>query len=204
MQLFCGSRISVNVTLIFSVQRYEAVMDAYLDGLERAHAAGWDLARIGSVASFFVSRVDTEVDTRLNKIGTEEALALRGTAAIANARLAYQRFEQVFDSDRWERLEALDARPQRPLWASTGVKDPTYDDTRYVVELVAPGTVNTMPEATLRAVADHGVVRGETIRPGYGEARTVMHDLVPHQATFALSTTARRRRSSVWRFRQLM
>jgi transaldolase len=169
--------ISVNVTLIFSVQRYEAVMDAYLSGLERAHAAGWNLARIGSVASFFVSRVDTEVDTRLNKIGTDEALALRGKAAIANARLAYQRFEQVFDSDRWERLEALDARPQRPLWASTGVKDPTYDDTRYVVELVAPGTVNTMPEATLRAVADHGVMRGETIRPGYGEARKVMEDL---------------------------
>ena len=169
--------ISVNVTLIFSVQRYEAVMDAYLDGLERAHAAGRDLARIGSVASFFVSRVDTEVDTRLNKIGTDEALALRGEAAIANARLAYQRFEQLFGSDRWERLEALDARPQRPLWASTGVKDPAHDDTRYVVELVAPGTVNTMPEATLRAVADHGMIRGETIRPGYGEAKKMMHDL---------------------------
>jgi transaldolase len=102
---------------------------------------------------------------------------LRGKAAIANARLAYQRFEQVFDSDRWERLEALDARPQRPLWASTGVKDPKFDDTRYVVELVAPGTVNTMPEATLRAVADHGVIRGETIRSGYAEAQQVMDDL---------------------------
>jgi transaldolase len=169
--------ISVNVTLIFSVERYEAVMDAYLDGLEQAHAAGRDLARIGSVASFFVSRVDSEVDARLNKIGTDEALALRGEAAIANARLAYQRFEQVFASARWERLEALDARPQRPLWASTGVKDPAYDDTRYVVELVAPGTVNTMPEATLRAVADHGVVRGETIRSGYGEAQQVMDNL---------------------------
>jgi transaldolase len=169
--------ISVNVTLIFSVQRYEAVMDAYLAGLEQASAAGRDLSRIGSVASFFVSRVDTEIDTRLNKIGTEEALALRGKAAIANARLAYPRFEQVFSSDRWERLEALDARPQRPLWASTGVKDPSYDDTRYVVELIAPGTVNTMPEATLRAVADHGVIRGETIRPGYAEAQKVMDDL---------------------------
>ena len=169
--------ISVNVTLIFSVERYEAVMGAYLDGLEQAHAAGRDLARIGSVASFFVSRVDSEVDARLDKIGTEAARALRGTVAIANARLAYQRFEQVLGSQRWERLEALDARPQRPLWASTGVKDPAYDDTRYVVELVAPGTVNTMPEATLRAVADHGVIRGETVRGGFGEAQQVMHDL---------------------------
>jgi transaldolase len=169
--------ISVNVTLIFSVERYEAVMEAYLDGLEQAHAAGRDLARIGSVASFFVSRVDSEVDARLDKIGTEAARALRGTAAIANARLAYQRFEQVLGSQRWERLEALDARPQRPLWASTGVKDPAYDDTRYVVDLVAPGTVNTMPEATLRAVADHGVIRGETVRGGFGQAQQVMHDL---------------------------
>jgi len=169
--------ISVNVTLIFSVERYEAVMGAWLDGLEQAHATGHDLARIGSVASFFVSRVDSEVDARLDKIGTEAALALRGTAAIANARLAYQRFEQVLGSDRWQRLEALDARPQRPLWASTGVKDPAYDDTRYVVDLVAPGTVNTMPEATLRAVADHGVIRGETVRGGFGEAQQVMHDL---------------------------
>jgi transaldolase len=169
--------ISVNVTLIFSVERYEAVMGAWLDGLEQAHATGHDLARIGSVASFFVSRVDSEVDARLDKIGTEAALALRGAAAIANARLAYQRFEQVLGSDRWQRLEALDARPQRPLWASTGVKDPAYDDTRYVVDLVAPGTVNTMPEATLRAVADHGVIRGETVRGGFGEAQQVMHDL---------------------------
>jgi transaldolase len=169
--------ISVNVTLIFSVERCEAVMDAYLDGLEQAHAAGRDLARIASVASFFVSRVDTEVDARLVKIGGDGAQALKGEAAIANARLAYQRFEQVFASERWERLEALDARPQRPLWASTGVKDPNYDDTRYVVELVASGTVNTMPEATLRAVADHGVIRGDTVRGGYGEARRLMQDL---------------------------
>jgi transaldolase len=169
--------ISVNVTLIFSVERYEAVMNAYLDGLEQAHAAGRDLAAIGSVASFFVSRVDTHVDARLDKIGTDAALALRGKAAIANARLAYQRFTQVFGSERWERLEALDARPQRPLWASTGVKDPAYDDTRYVVELVAPGTVNTMPEATLRAVADHGVTRGDTIRGEYANARQVMDDI---------------------------
>jgi transaldolase len=121
--------------------------------------------------------VDTEIDKRLEKIGSDEALALRGKAAIANARLAYQRFEQVLGSERWERLEALDARPQRPLWASTGVKDPTYDDTRYVVELVPPATVNTMPEATLRAVADHGVIRGNTIRGGDSEAQQVMNDL---------------------------
>jgi transaldolase len=169
--------ISVNVTLIFSLARYEAVMQAYLDGLEQAHAAGRDLSRIASVASFFISRVDTEIDNRLDKVGTAEAAALRGKAAIANARLAYQRYEQVFSSDRWERLEALDARPQRPLWASTGVKDPAYDDTRYVVELVAPGTVNTMPEATLRAVADHGVIRGNTIRGSYAEGKQVFDDL---------------------------
>ena len=144
-------------------------MDAYLDGLERARQAGRDLSRIESVASFFVSRVDAEIDARLDKIGTPEAQALRGTAAIANARLAYERYERVFSSDRWESLEADNAWPQRPLWTSTGVKDPTYDDTRYVVELVAPGVVNTTPEPTLHAVADHGVVRGNTIR---GPTRT--------------------------------
>jgi transaldolase len=169
--------ISVNVTLIFSLARYEAVMQAYLDGLEQAQASGRDLSRIASVASFFVSRVDTEVDSRLDKIGTPEAAALRGKAAIANARLAYQRYERMFSSDRWERLEALHARPQRPLWASTGVKDPSYDDTRYVVELVAPNTVNTMPEATLRAAADHGVIRGNTIKGSYAEAQQVFDDL---------------------------
>jgi len=169
--------ISVNVTLIFSLERYGAVMNAYLDGLEQAHTAGRDLSRIASVASFFVSRVDAEVDSRLNKIGTTQAAALRGKAAVANARLAYQRFEQVLGSERWERLEALDARPQRPLWASTGVKDPSYDDTRYVVELVAPGTVNTMPEATLHAVADRGVIRGNTIQGSYSEAQQVFNDL---------------------------
>ena len=169
--------ISVNVTLIFSLTRYEAVTNAYLDGLEQAAAAGRDLSRIGSVASFFVSRVDSEIDSRLDKIGTPEMAALRGKAAIANARLAYQKFEQVFSGGRWERLEALDARPQRPLWASTGVKDPSYDDTRYVVELVAPGTVNTMPEGTLQAVADHGVIRGNTIRGGYAEAQQTFDDL---------------------------
>jgi transaldolase len=124
------------------------------------------------VASFFVSRVDTEVDKRLGK-----GHALLGKAAIANARLAYQAYEEVFSSARWKALEAQGAKPQRPLWASTGVKDPAYDDTQYVVELVAPGTVNTMPEATLEAVADHGVVRGDTVTGSYAEARQVFDDL---------------------------
>jgi transaldolase len=168
--------ISVNVTLIFSLARYDAVMDAYLDGLERARQAGRDLSKIESVASFFVSRVDAKIDARLDKLGTPEAQGLRGKAAIANARLAYQRYEQVFatDSERWESLEADNAWPQRPLWASTGVKDPAYDPTQYVVELVAPGVVNTMPEPTLHAVADHGVIRGNTIKGTYDEARQVL------------------------------
>jgi transaldolase len=169
--------ISVNVTLIFSLARYDAVMDAYFDGLERARQAGRDLARIESVASFFVSRVDAEIDARLDKLGTPEAQALRGKAAIANARLAYQHYERVFSSDRWESLEADNAWPQRPLWASTGVKDPVYEDTRYVVELVAPGVVNTMPEPTLHAVADHGIVRGNTVRGSYTDARRVLDGL---------------------------
>jgi transaldolase len=169
--------INVNVTLIFGLDRYDGVMDAYLAGLEQAKANGLDLSRIRSVASFFVSRVDTEVDKRLDKIGTEEARALRGKAAIANARLAYERFEKVVASERWKALEAAGANVQRPLWASTGVKDPTYDDTMYVVELVAPNTVNTMPEATLDAVADHGVVRGNTIAGTYDESREVLAGL---------------------------
>jgi transaldolase len=170
--------ISVNVTLIFGLDRYTQVMDAFMEGLERARAAGHDLSTIESVASFFVSRVDTEVDKRLDKIGSPEAEALRGQAAIANARLAYQRHEeQMLATDRWKALAEAGAKPQRPLWASTGVKDPAYDDTRYVVELVAPGVVNTMPEATLNAVADHGVIRGDTIRGHYDEARKVLDDL---------------------------
>ncbi len=164
--------ISVNVTLIFSLERYAAVMDAFLAGLEQAKDNGHDLSRIGSVASFFVSRVDSEVDKRLGE-GSE----LRGQAAIANARLAYAQYEQVFTTDRWEALASAGAHPQRPLWASTGVKDPTYDDTQYVVELVAPGTVNTMPEATMEAVADHGVVRGDTVTSTYADAQQVLDDL---------------------------
>lgn len=169
--------ISVNVTLIFSLDRYDAVMEAFLDGMERARRAGQDLSRIASVASFFVSRVDTEVDQRLDKIGTSDAEALRGQAAIANARLAYRHHERVFSSQRWQELAAAGARPQRPLWASTGVKDPSYDDTRYVVDLVAPGVVNTMPEGTLHAVADHATIRGDTVRGDYGEAQEVLDGL---------------------------
>jgi transaldolase len=166
-----GCGISVNVTLIFSLERYRAVMDAYLTGLETARKNGLDLSRIRSVASFFVSRVDTEIDKRLADIGTDEAKALRGKAAVANARLAYQEYQQVFTSDRWATLEKAGARVQRPLWASTGVKDPAYPDTLYVTELVAPNTVNTMPEATLRATGDHGEVTGDTITGGYRQAR---------------------------------
>jgi transaldolase len=172
-----GKGISVNVTLIFSLERYRAVMDAYLSGLEQAKAAGLDLSQIRSVASFFVSRVDTEIDKRLEKIGTDEAKALKGKAAVANARLAYQAYEEVFSSDRWAALEAAGAHKQRPLWASTGVKDPAYPDTLYVTELVAPGTVNTMPEATLEATGDHGEVTGDTIRGTYEQAQGVIDAL---------------------------
>jgi transaldolase len=169
--------ISINITLIFSLDRYDAVMTAFLAGLERARQAGHDLARIGSVASFFVSRVDTEVDSRLDKIGTARAAELRGRAAIANAQLAYERYERVFGSPRWAALAAAGARPQRPLWASTSVKDPAYPDTKYVTGLVAPGVVNTMPEATLRAVADHGVIPADPVRGHYAEAHEVLGGL---------------------------
>ncbi|MGR6973949.1 transaldolase [Streptomyces cynarae] len=166
-----GQGISVNVTLIFSLERYRQVMDAYLAGLEKARAAGLDLSAIHSVASFFVSRVDTEIDKRLTKLGTDEALALKGRAALANARLAYEAYEKAFASERWSALEKAGAGRQRPLWASTGVKDPAYKDTLYVDELVAPGTVNTMPEATLTATADHGDIQGDTVTGGYEQAR---------------------------------
>ena len=169
--------ISINITLIFSLSRYDAVMDAFLDGMEGARTAGRDLSTIGSVASFFVSRVDTEVDARLDKLATAEAAELRGRAAVANARVAYQHYERVFASPRWASLRSAGARPQRPLWASTSTKDPAYPDTRYVVDLVAPGVVNTMPEATLRAVADHGEVPVDSIRTEYGDARDVLDAL---------------------------
>ena len=169
--------ISVNVTLIFGLDRYDQVMDAYLSGLEQAKAKGIDLSTIRSVASFFVSRVDTEIDKRLDKLGTDEAKSLRGKAGIANARLAYERYEKVIGSDRWKVLEAAGANTQRPLWASTGVKDPSYDDTMYVVDLAAPNTVNTMPEATLDAVFDHGQVHGDAISGTYEQSRKVIDDL---------------------------
>jgi transaldolase len=169
--------ISINVTLIFSLQRYDEVMEAFLDGMEKARQAGIDLSQMASVASFFVSRVDTEVDARLDKLGTSEAAALRGRAAIANARLAYQHYEQVFSTPRWAALRDAGARPQRPLWASTSVKDPAYPDTRYVVDLVAPGVVNTMPEATLRLVADHGDVPADSVHGHYEESQQVLDSL---------------------------
>jgi transaldolase len=163
--------ISVNVTLIFSLERYGQVIDAFFEGLEKAKANGHDLSKIESVASFFVSRVDSEIDKRLEKLGNTE---LRGKAGIANAQLAYALFEERSATDRWKALKDAGARPQRPLWASTGVKNPDYRDTMYVEELVAPTTVNTMPEPTLDSVADHGEIRGDTIRSRYDEARTLM------------------------------
>jgi transaldolase len=166
--------INVNVTLIFGIERYREVMDAFIEGVERAQASGYDISKLTSVASFFVSRVDTEVDKRLEKLGSPEAAELRGQAAIANTRLAYQAFEEVFGSERWAALEAAGAKRQRPLWASTGVKDPAYDDTRYVVDLVTRDIVNTMPEATLDAVADHGVIRGDTVRGEYASAEATI------------------------------
>ncbi|BBA87834.1 MULTISPECIES: transaldolase [Mycobacterium] len=170
--------ISVNVTLIFSVDRHRGVMDAYLTGMEKAAQAGHDLSKIHSVASFFVSRVDTEIDNRLEQIGSAEALALRGQAGVANARLAYAAYQEVFEGDaRYQALKERGARVQRPLWASTGVKNPDYSDTLYVTELVAPHTVNTMPEKTLDAVADHGVVKGDSITGTSGDAQQVFDKL---------------------------
>jgi transaldolase len=166
-----GNGISVNVTLIFSLERYRKVMDAYLSGLEKAKEKGLDLSQIHSVASFFVSRVDTEIDKRIDALGTDEAKALRGKAALANARLAYQAYEEVFSSGRWSALEKAGANKQRPLWASTGVKDKAYKSTLYVDELVAPNTVNTMPEATLLATEESGEITGNTIAGTYEQAR---------------------------------
>ncbi|GAA3321805.1 transaldolase [Paeniglutamicibacter sulfureus] len=169
--------ISVNVTLIFSLERYRAVINAFLIGLEAAKANGHDLSKLHSVASFFVSRVDTEIDARLNAIGTDEALALRGKAGVANARLAYQVYEETFTSERWNVLAAAGANAQRPLWASTGVKDPALPDTLYVTELCAPNTVNTMPEKTLEATADHAEISGNTVSGSYAEANAVLDAL---------------------------
>ncbi|MBO3748654.1 transaldolase [Streptosporangiaceae bacterium NEAU-GS5] len=163
--------ISINVTLIFSLERYRQVMDAWLSGLEQAKAKGLDLSKIESVASFFVSRVDTEIDKRLDQIGRPE---LKGKAAVANARLAFAAYEEIVASPRWQALRAAGAHPQRPLWASTGTKNPDYSDTLYVDELVTAGTVNTMPEKTLDAVADHASIKGDTIKPYYEDAWNTM------------------------------
>jgi transaldolase len=169
--------ISVNVTLIFSLERYGEVIDAYMAGLEQAAAAGHDLSQIRSVASFFVSRMDTEVDARLDKLSTPEATALRGKTAVANARLAYELFEQRIATDRWQALKAKGAQVQRPLWASTSTKDPAFADTMYVVDLVVADTVNTMPEATIKATADHGKIQGDTVHGTYDASRQVLADM---------------------------
>ena len=166
--------ISVNVTLIFSLERYRAVIEAFQSGLKLAMENGHDLSKIHSVASFFVSRVDTEIDKRLDAIGTDAAKALKGKAGVANARLAYQVYEELFSTKRWAVLAETGALPQRPLWASTGVKDPAYPDTLYVTGLAAAGVVNTMPEKTLDATFDHGVVTGDTITGTYEEAAGVL------------------------------
>ncbi len=177
--------ISVNVTLIFSLARYRDVINAYLAGLEKAKAAGIDLAGIHSVASFFVSRVDTEIDKRLAAIGTPEALALKGKAGVANAQLAYEVYEQAFTTERAQYLLAAGANKQRPLWASTGVKDPAVLDTTYVVELVAPEVVNTMPEKTLDATFDHGVIVGDSITGSYAAANKVMDAIADQGISYA-------------------
>ncbi|WP_034594691.1 transaldolase [Hamadaea tsunoensis] len=166
--------ISVNVTLIFSLERYKAVLDAWLSGLEQAKANGHDLSKIESVASFFVSRVDTEIDKRLDGLGRPE---LKGKAAVANARLAYQAYLEVVGGDRWAALKAAGANVQRPLWASTGTKNPDYPDTLYVDDLIAPDTVNTMPEKTLHAVADHGHPAADTVTPHFADSAKVMAEL---------------------------
>ena len=172
-----GSGISVNVTLIFSLERYREVINAYLTGLEKAKAAGIDLSTIHSVASFFVSRVDTEIDKRLDALGTDEATALKSKAGVANAQLAYQAFEQSFASERAQGLLGAGANKQRPLWASTGVKSPDLPDTLYVTQLVAADVVNTMPEKTLDATADHGVIEGDTITGSYDAANAILNEV---------------------------
>ena len=193
--------ISVNVTLIFSIERYRDVMEAYVGGLEDRLASGGAVNDVESVASFFVSRVDTAIDSRLGRLGTPQALALRGKAAVANAKLAYQAYLETFAGPRWEALAAAGARPQRPLWASTGVKDPAYPDTMYVTELVGPGIVNTMPEATLLAVADHGQVRADTITEEVDDAKAVLDGLVAVGVDVA-DVTEQLEREGVVKFQQ--
>lgn len=173
-----GAGISVNVTLIFSLDRYRAVAQAYLDGLEQAQDAGIDLSTIRSVASVFLSRIDSKVDAALDELGTDDAAAVRGRAAVAGARLSYQVFEEIFSSPRFTALAEAGAHRQRPLWASTGTKDPAYPDTMYVDELVTADVVNTMPAATLEAVADHSGADGtDTVAGTYDDARAVIDEL---------------------------
>ncbi|MCF2706939.1 transaldolase [Arcanobacterium haemolyticum] len=184
-----GRGISVNVTLIFSLERYKAVIDAYIKGLQKAKAAGIDLSTIHSVASFFVSRVDSEVDKRLDKIGTDEATALRSKAGLANARLAYREFERSLDTEEWKDLAEAGANVQRPLWASTGVKDPALPGYLYVSGLVAPNVVNTVPEKTLLITRDEGVCEGDTIRSTYVESEKIFADIARLGIDFADVTT---------------
>ena len=181
--------ISVNVTLIFSIERYSEVIDAYLAGLEAAKLNGHDLSTIHSVASFFVSRVDTEIDKRLVAIGTDDAIALKSKAGVANARLAYELFEQKFASERATALLSQGGHRQRPLWASTGVKDPALPDTLYVTELAVNDTVNTMPEKTLEATFDHAPVHGDAVRGSYDEARATLAAIEAHGISIVDVTT---------------
>ena len=191
--------ISVNVTLIFGLDRYDQVMDAFMTGMEQAKANGHDVTSMASVASFFVSRVDTEVDQRLEKIGTEEAKALRGKAANANAQLAYEHYEAAFATPRWRALAEAGVKPQRPLWASTSTKNPDYRDVMYVEELVAPGVVNTMPEATIHAFADHGQVRTGIVQTRYASAKAVLDQLEALGISYA-DVTATLEREGVEKF----
>ena len=168
---------NINVTLIFSLQRYAEVAEAYIRGLERLVARGGNPANVHSVASFFVSRVDSEADKRLEAVGSKAALALRGKLAIANAKLAYEHYQEAFSGERWEFLAGKGANPQRCLWASTSTKNPEYRDVMYVEELIGPSTVNTMPEETIRAFQDHGEVRGDTVTKGLKEAHALFEQL---------------------------
>lgn len=191
--------ISVNVTLIFSLERYAAVIDAYLAGLEQAKAAGIDLSTIHSVASFFVSRVDSEIDKRLDAVGTDEAKALKSKAGVANAQLAYKLYEEQFAGERASALIAAGANPQRPLWASTGVKDPSLPDTLYVTELAVAGVVNTMPEKTLEATFDHGVIEGDRVTGSYAAAQEVI-DAIEAQGVSIAEVTALLEKEGVEKF----
>jgi len=168
---------NINVTLIFSLQRYAEVVEAYLRGLERLVAGGGSPEDVYSVASFFVSRVDTEADKRLEAVRTKDALALRGKLAVANAKLAYEHYQQAFSGPRWEFLKGKGANPQRCLWASTSTKNPEYRDVLYVEELIGPETVNTMPEETIRAFQDHGEIRGDTVAKGLKKAHALLDDI---------------------------